>query len=121
MFAPAPFWIVMPEMGILTASRFNVILHVLSMSGSVTYLEFRSQPPSLSQHVLIELVHVDRNHYIKVVLNGKYPMPTPTHHWTRYRLEEASTWIISYQHRLDMYEDYIKRTCTRDYVDFFIL
>ena len=45
-------------------------------------------------------------------------MPILTHHWTRYRLEEASTWIIPYQRRLDMYEDYIERTCTRDYVDF---
>ena len=108
----------MPEMKILTASRFNVILYVLNMADSVTYLPFRTQPPSLSQHVSIAIVHVDCNHYIKVVLNGEYPMPTLIHHWMRYRLEEASTWIIPYQRRLDMYEDYIERTCTRDYVDF---
>ena len=109
----------MPEMGILTASRFNVILHVLNLAGGcVTYLPFRTQPPSSSQQVSITIVHVDGNHYIKVVLNGEYPMPTLNHHWTRWRLEDASTWIIPYQRRLDMYTDYIERTCTRDYVDF---
>ena len=49
IFAPAPFWIAMPEMGILTASRFNVILHVLSMRGNMTYLPFRTPPPSSSE------------------------------------------------------------------------
>ena len=106
------------EMGILTASRFNVILHVLSMRDNMTCLPFRTPPSSSSEHVSITIVHVDGNHYIKVVLNGEYPMPTLTHHWRRYRLEEASTWIILYQRRLDMYEDYIERTCIRDYVDF---
>ena len=83
IFAPAPFWIAMHEMGILTASRFNVILHVLSMRDNLTYLSFRTPPPSSSEHVSITIVHVDGNHYIKVVLNGEYPMPTLTHHWTQ--------------------------------------
>ena len=81
VFAPPQFWIAMPEMGILTASRFNVILHVLNLAGGcVTYLPFRTQPPSSSQQVSITIVHVDGNHYIKVVLNGEYPMPTLNHH-----------------------------------------
>ena len=78
------------EMGILTASRFNVIQHVLSMAGSVTYLPFRTTPSSSSEHVSIATVHVDDNHYIKVVLNEEYLMPTLTHRWTRTRLPEAS-------------------------------
>ncbi|KAJ9537960.1 hypothetical protein OSB04_030693 [Centaurea solstitialis] len=46
VFAPAPYWMAMPEMTILTASK-------------------TSPPPS--QHVSIAIVHVDGNHYIKVV------------------------------------------------------
>ncbi|KAJ9539293.1 hypothetical protein OSB04_032026 [Centaurea solstitialis] len=69
VFAPAMHWIVMPGMAILTASRYNVILHVLSMRGNVTYLPQRTLPlSSSSEHVLIVIVHVDNNHYIKVVL-----------------------------------------------------
>ncbi|KAJ9542274.1 hypothetical protein OSB04_028780 [Centaurea solstitialis] len=116
VFAPVPYWIAMPEMAILAASKYNVILHVLSMRGSVTYLPFRTPPPP-SQHVSIAIVHVDNNHYIKVVLNGEYPMPTLIHHWTRHRLEEASTWIDSYRRRFDMYEEYIDRVHTSDYMD----
>ncbi|KAJ9545424.1 hypothetical protein OSB04_025131 [Centaurea solstitialis] len=116
VFAPAPYWIAMPEMAILAASKYNVILHVLSMAGSVTYLPFRTPPPP-SQHVSIAIVHVDNNHYIKVVLNGEYPMPTLIHHWTRHRLEEASTWIDSYRRRFDMYEEYIELTHNSAYMD----
>ncbi|KAJ9542247.1 hypothetical protein OSB04_028753 [Centaurea solstitialis] len=95
----------------------NVILHVLSMRGSVTYLPFGTPPPP-SQHVSIAIVqYVDNNHYIKVVLNGEYPMPTLIHHWTRHRLEEASTWIDSYRRRFDMYEEYIDRVHTSDYMN----
>ena len=94
----------MPEMGILTASRFNVILHVLSMRDNVTYLPFRTPPPSSSEHVSITIVHVDGNHYIKVVLNEEYSMPTLSHHWTQTRLPEASAWIFPYQRRFDMYK-----------------
>ncbi|KAJ9539298.1 hypothetical protein OSB04_032031 [Centaurea solstitialis] len=49
--------------------------------------------------------------------NGEYPMPTLTHHWTRTRLLEASTWILPYQRRFDEYEEYIESTCNQDYMD----
>ncbi|KAI3667900.1 hypothetical protein L6452_42970 [Arctium lappa] len=116
-FAPHMRWIVMPEMGILTASRFNVILHVLSMEDSATYLPFRTHPSSSSQDESITIVHVNGNHYIKVVLNRDYPMPTLVPHWTHHVLPDARSWIIPYKRRLDMYEEYIERTRTRDYVD----
>ncbi|XP_024984057.1 uncharacterized protein LOC112519983 [Cynara cardunculus var. scolymus] len=118
VFAPEMYWIAMPEMGILAASRFNVILHVLSHRASnVTYLPFRTQPPPLSQHVSIAIVHVNGNHYIKVVLNGEYTMPTLVHHWPHHRLPDASTWTVPYQRRFDMYQEYIENICNQDYAN----
>ncbi|KAJ9562117.1 hypothetical protein OSB04_007277 [Centaurea solstitialis] len=53
IFAPVNHWIVMPEMAILTASRYNVMLHVLSMRGNMTYLPHKTPlPSSSSEHVV---------------------------------------------------------------------
>lgn len=96
-------WMTLSEMGILIASRYNVILHCLSVGDSMTYLPLRSTPPAWYQHVAIAVGHVNDNHYVKLTLQGGYPMPPIVPQWNRYRHECASAWVTPYINRLNLY------------------
>ncbi|XP_038680967.1 uncharacterized protein LOC119981899 [Tripterygium wilfordii] len=68
-------WMTMSDIGLLIASKFNVILHVLSVAQSLTYFPLRSTPPPSYQHVAISIEYVNNNHCVHVVLTKGYPMP----------------------------------------------
>ncbi|XP_038710217.1 uncharacterized protein LOC120004931 [Tripterygium wilfordii] len=101
--APVQHWMTMPNMGLLIASRYNVILHVLSFAQSFTYLPLRSTPPPQYQHVAIAIGHVNNNHYVQVSLAGGYPMPTIMPQWNYFRYECAAAWVLPYMEQLDVY------------------
>ncbi|XP_019158464.1 PREDICTED: uncharacterized protein LOC109155202 [Ipomoea nil] len=111
--APVEHWMTMPEMGVLIASRYNVILHVLSMAGSTTYLPLRSSPPPWYEHVAIALGYVNNNHYVKVTLTGGYPMPTIAPQWAYFRYDCANAWITPYMNRIESYNEHVRSNCTR--------
>ncbi|XP_019173927.1 PREDICTED: uncharacterized protein LOC109169514 [Ipomoea nil] len=114
--APVEHWMTMPEMGVLIASRYNVILHVLSMAGSTTYLPLRSSPPPWYEHVAIALGYVNNNHYVKVTLTGGYPMPTIVPQWAYFRYDCANAWIAPYMNRIESYNEHVRSNCTRENV-----
>ncbi|XP_038698020.1 uncharacterized protein LOC119995579 [Tripterygium wilfordii] len=101
--APIEHWMTIPDMGLLIASRYNVILHVLSQLQSLTYLPLRSTPPPLYQHVAIAIGHVNNNHYVRVALTEGYPMPPIMYQWKHFRYDCAATWATSYMEQLDAY------------------
>lgn len=89
--APFEHWMTMPDMGLLIASTYNVILHVFHRTESVTYLSLRTTPPPPFQHITIAIGHVNNNHYVQVDLTGDYPMPPITPAWTHCRHACAAT------------------------------
>ncbi|XP_038698030.1 uncharacterized protein LOC119995588 [Tripterygium wilfordii] len=101
--APIEHWMTMPDKGLLIASRYNVILHVLNQLQSLTYLPLRSTPPPLYQHVAIAIGHVNNNHYVRVALTEGYPMPPIMYQWKHFRYDCAATWATSYMEQLDAY------------------
>ncbi|XP_019184708.1 PREDICTED: uncharacterized protein LOC109179676 [Ipomoea nil] len=111
--APVEHWMTMPEMGVLIASRYNVILHVLSMAGSTTYLPLRSSPPPWYEHVAITLGYVNNNHYVKVTLTGGYPIPTIAPQWAYFRYDCANAWMTPYMNRIESYNEHVRSNCTR--------
>ena len=103
MDALVQHWMCMTEIGVLIASKYNVIFHVLSMTTSTTYFPFRSEPPPWYQHVVIVIGHVNNNHYVKVVLSEGYPMPTISPHWNQAKYNCAAKWTTLYRNRLNLY------------------
>ena len=89
--APIEHWMTMPNIGLLIASKFNVILHVLSAAQSFTYLPLRSAPPPSYQHVAIAIGYVNNNHYVQVALTDGYPMPPIMPQWVHFRHDCAAT------------------------------
>ncbi|PWA51686.1 hypothetical protein CTI12_AA461640 [Artemisia annua] len=102
-FAPIENRMNMPERGFLIASRYNVILHTLTTLGSMTYVPLRSSPPPLYDHKFITLGYVNNSHYVNVILQGDYPMPTIATQWFRYIFECAVAWITLYIERINYY------------------
>ena len=98
----------MPNMGFLVASKYNVILHVLTNAGSMTYLPLRSSPPAWYERVAIAIGHVNNNHYVKVVLTGGYPMPTIMPQWVHFKYDCATAWVTLYKDRINKYSQYLR-------------
>ncbi|XP_038704751.1 uncharacterized protein LOC120000703 [Tripterygium wilfordii] len=101
--APVEHWMTMPDMSLLIASRYNVILHVLSQLQSLTYLPLRSTPPPLYQHVAIAIGHVNNNHYVLVALTKGYLVPLIMYQWKHFRYDCIATRATPYTKQLDAY------------------
>ena len=57
----------MPEILVLITCKYNVILYVIAMADSATYLSLRSTPPAWYQPVVHTIGYVT-NHYVKLVM-----------------------------------------------------
>ncbi|XP_023753777.1 uncharacterized protein LOC111902140 [Lactuca sativa] len=105
------YWMTLPDMGILIASRYNVVLHCLSVGDSLTYLPLWSTPPTWHERVAVAIGLVNGNHYVKLTLQAGYPMPPIVPQWTHYRYECASSWVTPYITQLDMYNQCYHSHC----------
>ncbi|GKB26073.1 hypothetical protein Tco_0865474 [Tanacetum coccineum] len=108
--APMIKWMTMPEIGILIASHFNVILHTITNLGSQTYLPLRSSPPPWHQHDFISLGFVNNGHYVCIFLKEGYPVPTVATQWFRFKSDCATSWITPYMERINNYTELLNRT-----------
>ncbi|GKD46876.1 FAR-RED impaired response 1-like protein [Tanacetum coccineum] len=99
--APMIKWMSMPEIGILIASHFNVILHTITNLGFQTYLPLRSSPPPWHQHDFISLGFVNNGHYVCLFLKEGYPLPTVATQWFRFKSDCATSWITPYMERIN--------------------
>lgn len=126
---PAPFknWMMLPEMGHLVASRYNVVLVHLSQMQCLTYLPLRSNPPLKSQQRVIAIGFVNNNHFVQVftllyrcnvlslvllivivlififlqvLLDHDAPIPPIVPNWKYHRLDFATRWESLYLARV---------------------
>jgi histone-lysine N-methyltransferase SETD2 len=114
--APYDHWMSMPEIHVLIACKYNVILHVIAMTGSATYLPLRSTPPAWYQHVHYTIGYVNGNHYAKLVFAEGYPFPTITSHFFRFSYHCAAGWATPYTDRIQKYNRLLRVNCTTDNV-----
>ena len=114
--APYDHWMSMPEIPVLIACKYNVILHVIAMTGSATYLPLRSTPPAWYQHVHYTIGYVNGNHYAKLVFAEGYPFPTITSHFFRVSYHCAAGWATPYTDRIQKYNRLLRVNCTTDNV-----
>ena len=98
----------MPDMGLLIASKFNVILHVLSATQSFMYLPLRSTLPPSYQHVAIAIGYVNHNHYVHVALTDGYSMPSIMPQWVHFRHDCATAWATPYAKQINAFMQYMR-------------
>ncbi|XP_038720028.1 uncharacterized protein LOC120012663 [Tripterygium wilfordii] len=102
--APMDCWMNMPDMGHLIASRYNIILHLISDVQSLTFLPLRSIPPPHAEHRAITIGYVNGNHFVQVFMSGNYPMPPIMIQWFSYKYDCATAWATPYKKQLRDYE-----------------
>ena len=102
-----PWWYTLPDMGCLTATKYQRVLSCYSELGSLTYLplECRSQmdsprpdPPSV--HEEWTMGFVDRCHYIRLRVIDECPLPPLWRPWETSSEERISHWMQHYSVRL---------------------
>ncbi|KAJ0872409.1 hypothetical protein HanRHA438_Chr11g0523371 [Helianthus annuus] len=117
--APQHKWLQMPFTGLLIANWWNVVCLLLSDLGCASFFPmFRTAKENIP-HRTVALVHVNRNNFIHVRLEGEYPMPTLSGGYWRQptRNTPAESWYHYYKERIDQYNRIIDEYRTRDYVD----
>ncbi|XP_038680254.1 uncharacterized protein LOC119981269 [Tripterygium wilfordii] len=97
-------WMNIPDMGHLIASRYNIILHLISDVQSLTFLPLRSIPPPHAEHRAIIIGYVNGNHFVQVFMSGNYPMPPIMIQWFSYKYDCATAWATPYKKHLRDYE-----------------
>ncbi|XP_071689097.1 uncharacterized protein [Rutidosis leptorrhynchoides] len=99
--ATSQYWMILPIMGFLIASRYNVVLLFLSNLADTTCLPLWSSPPVVQSHYVCVIARVHGNHFVKVDLAGDYPVP-PTHpQWNYYKYD--AEWERPYKTQQDVY------------------
>ncbi|KAL8262516.1 hypothetical protein R6Q59_023865 [Mikania micrantha] len=68
------------------------------------------------EHQAITIAHVHGCHYIKVQLEGEYPMPTMMALLKDYKHSSAAEWESFYKERIKMYTQFLPRS-SADVID----
>ena len=106
----------MPEITVLIACKYNVILHVIAMACSITYLPLRSTQSAWYQHVVYTIGYVNGNHYVKLVLAERYHFLTIASHLFRFNYPCAAGWATQYTDRIQKYNRLLRVNYTIDNV-----
>ncbi|KAD4585133.1 hypothetical protein E3N88_22734 [Mikania micrantha] len=115
-FAPQKNWLIMPDSGVLIANRYRVIVHFLSILESSTCFPLWEDHKEFQEYLAITIAHVHGCHYIKVQLEGEYPMPTMMALLKHYKNSRAAEWESFYKERIKMYSQLLPRS-SADVID----
>ncbi|GFZ21224.1 hypothetical protein Acr_29g0003860 [Actinidia rufa] len=105
--APRAYWMDSMSLGVVIASRYNLVLHTFDTyhSGCFTHLPLRSYPVPVRNRREIAIARIRGNHFVKVFLRPHYPVP-PTPLWWRQHVSiEARGWVESYIVRMNLWSE----------------
>ncbi|KAM6547138.1 hypothetical protein CsatB_018814 [Cannabis sativa] len=105
-------WMIMPDMGHIIASRYNVVLVHLSIQQSFTFLPLRSNPSPTDLHKLITIGFVNNNHFIQVFMHAGCPIPPITKEWFMYHHSCANGWETLYEEQIKAYHNLVRKEVT---------
>ncbi|KAH6829232.1 hypothetical protein C2S53_011663 [Perilla frutescens var. hirtella] len=95
-FAEPNHWFILPDMGHVIASIYNVILVTLGGCYPATFLSLFSAPPATPRIITMALVKYGEskslNHFVRVCLTLGYPFTTITLQWRNNRSDCANGW-----------------------------
>ncbi|KAI8559456.1 hypothetical protein RHMOL_Rhmol04G0175300 [Rhododendron molle] len=100
--APDSHWMEAMTLGIVIATRYNLVLHTFDADvyGCFTHLPLRSPPVPLEYRREIAIARVNNNHFVQVFLQPQYPLPPIPIWWERNALDETIGWAADYEARL---------------------
>ncbi|XP_024039451.1 uncharacterized protein LOC112098079 [Citrus clementina] len=111
------YWMTMPEIGHIIASKYNVVLLHISDVLIVTFLPLRSIPLSRSSHKIIAIGFVNRNHFIEVFMLPASPIPPIANSWIKYHEPCAEGWATPYKTNILAFKDLVFEVTTQETID----
>ena len=102
--APRPYWMECMSLGIVIASRYNIVLHTFDANagGCFTHLPLRSRPVPVRQSQEIAIACIN-NHFVQLFLCPNHPVPPIPMWWWNNASDEAKGWALSYDTRLNLW------------------
>ncbi|XP_028065512.1 uncharacterized protein LOC114268527 [Camellia sinensis] len=112
------YWMIMPDMGHLVASCYNLVLYHLSLQQCLTFLPLRTVPVPQLDRREIAIGFVNGNHFVQVLLHPGHPVPPIATNWRKYRHPCAVDWDDAYVRRIQHFKDIIHdNVATRETFD----
>ncbi|XP_060960635.1 uncharacterized protein LOC133031210 [Cannabis sativa] len=112
------YWMTMPDMGHIIASRYNVVLVHLSIQQCLTFFPLRSNPLPAILHKIITIGFVNNNHFIEVFMQNNSPIPPVATNWVRYHYSCAEGWQTPYEVRMRVFRDLVgKEVATQETIN----
>ncbi|KAL5728850.1 hypothetical protein ACHQM5_001884 [Ranunculus cassubicifolius] len=96
-------WFLMPEMGFLAASKFDVVVVSISGSDVSSVLPLHSLAP-IGDVRVFGIQFVDDNHNVFVDLDEKGPLPRPMSLWGKRKYDCALSWETRILSRMEAYD-----------------
>ncbi|KAG5547693.1 hypothetical protein RHGRI_013403 [Rhododendron griersonianum] len=116
--APKDRWMIMPEMGHLIASVFQVVVVFLSNHQCLTFLPLRYPPLPLESRRLIALGHVNGDHFVMVHLRLNSPIPPIARNWYIHHYSFADGWDTQYSKKIEEFKNIVgKDVATTDIIE----
>ncbi|XP_038697736.1 uncharacterized protein LOC119995336 [Tripterygium wilfordii] len=103
--ADMKYWMTMPDMRHLIATRYNIVVVLLSRHQCLTFLPLRSRPKPYHVKNIIALGFVNGNHFVQVSLIDDCPIPLVALYWHRYHTIQAEGWDEPYQNRITQFTE----------------
>ncbi|PKA60112.1 hypothetical protein AXF42_Ash009796 [Apostasia shenzhenica] len=102
--APERHWMECMTLGIVIASRYNLVLHTFGQNNwnCFTHLPLRSPPVPDQERREIAIAHVGR-HFVQVFLHPHYPVPPFPTWWWNHSSDEAKGWAARYITRVNLW------------------
>ncbi|KAJ4715747.1 Calmodulin-binding transcription activator 2 [Melia azedarach] len=111
-------WMIMPDMGHLIASAYNVVLFLLSLQQCLTFLPLRSFPMPIDSRREIAIGFVNNNHFVKVFLVADHPIPPVANNWYKFCHSCAKEWETVYMSRIEDFRKIIGNdVATKEIID----
>ncbi|GFS32186.1 hypothetical protein Acr_00g0021210 [Actinidia rufa] len=107
-WAPEMYWMDSMPLGIVIASRYNLVLHTFgeNIASCFTHLPLRSPPVPNQERREIAIAHVG-NHFVQVFLHPHYPVPPIPTWWWQHSSYEAKGWATRYRTRVHLWYEVI--------------
>ncbi|KAL9672397.1 hypothetical protein QQ045_028647 [Rhodiola kirilowii] len=104
--APERHWMESMTLGIVIASRYNIVLHTFGRTNwsCFTHLPLRSPPVKDNERMEIAIGHVG-NHFVQLFLHPYHPVPPVPTWWWDHSSYEAKGWASSYKIRADLWRE----------------
>ncbi|KAL8487372.1 hypothetical protein ACS0TY_023886 [Phlomoides rotata] len=94
-FAPFENWFLLPYMGYLVASAYNVAFITLDTQLSLTFLPLKSVVPERPRSICMGIVN--RNHFVQVLFGAGRPLPPIASSWTDHHHPIADGWLRAFE------------------------